>query len=178
MIIEETLHQRLSRAAIADISTVCTGNNEAKATLFSMINHSDDRVAYNALWAFSHLPAADLKWLASRRDILIDSLLATQHVGRQRLLLTLLENIPDTAEVTRTDYLDFCLSNINSTAPYAIRALCLKQSFAVCRHFPELLSELQHEMDMMQYGELSPGLLSALRNVRKKISRLSQARSK
>jgi len=90
-------------------------------------------------------------------------------VGKRRLILTLLEHLSIEKDDIRTDYLDYCLSKINSTEPYAIRALCLKQAYAMCRFYPELLAELKNEVELMQYGELSPGLLSVIRHMRKKI---------
>ena len=62
---------------------------------------------------------------------------------------------------------EFCLSKINSTEPYAIRALCLKQAYAMCRFYPELMAELKNQIELMEYGELSPGLLSVIRRIKK-----------
>ena len=132
---------------------------------------ADDRVGYNALWILTHLPARERKWLEPHRDRLIDLLLADTHVGKQRLLLTLLEHQKVSREDIRTDYLDFCLAHINSAAPYALRAFCLKQAYAQCRHYPELLAELQEEMHLMDYSQLSPGLLSARRIVLRQLKK-------
>lgn len=156
------------RLHTSDIRHICTGcrsvsDDSAKTELFSIISHSGDRIGYNVLWVFTHSPMKDMKWLAPKRDYLIDLLLKTDHVGKKRLILTLFEQLPIKIEDIRTDYLDFCLSKINSTEPYAIRALCLKQSYAMCRFYPELMDELKNEMELMQYGELSPGILSVIR---------------
>lgn len=171
MDLEKKLGDRLH---ISDIRHICAGccgvsDDSVKAELFSMIGHSDDRIGYNALWVFTHFPLEDMKWLASKRDCLIDFLLKTNHVGKRRLILTLLEHLSIEKDDIRTDYLDYCLSKINSTEPYAIRALCLKQAYAMCRFYPELLAELKNEVELMQYGELSPGLLSVIRHLCKKI---------
>lgn len=171
MDLEKKLGDRLH---ISDIRHICAGccgvlDDFGKAELFSMISHSDDRVGYNALWVFTHFPLEDMKWLASKRDCLIDFMLRTGHAGKRRLILTLLEHLSVEKDDIRTDYLDFCLSKINSTESYAIRALCLKQAYAMCRFYPELLAELKNEVELMQYGELSPGLLSVIRHMRKKI---------
>lgn len=160
-----------------DIQAVCThchgeAGNSHKAELYSFISHDNDKTAYNALWIFTHFTPDDKMWLYDKRDNLIDNLIRTKHIGRQRLLLTLLENRPITSEDVRTDYLDFCLEKINSNNPYAIRALCLKQAFAQCRFHPELMVELMAEIELMDYGEMSPGLKSARKNILKKISAL------
>lgn len=160
------------RMRLGDIRALCLecggpGNDRVKEELFTLACNDDDRVAYNALWVFTHFPAEDINWIDTKRDKLIDMLLASAHVGKQRLILTLLEHLVIPKEEIRTDYLDFCLSKINSTDPYAIRALSLKQAFRMCRHYPELLEELRLEIDLMTRGPLSPGLLSALRTVRR-----------
>lgn len=163
MRLAEILSGRLRGEDILRLCADCSGadNDVVKAQLFALINHDDDRVGYNALWVFTHLTADDMKWLQSRRDILIETLLTTSHTGKRRLLLNLLEQQTITEADIRTDYLDFCLSRINSTETYGVRALCLKQAFAMCRFYPELLDELRNEIDLMQYGQLSPGLISA-----------------
>lgn len=148
-------------------------DNSMKEMVFSYAMSPDDRTAYNALWILTHLKRDSLRWLHGKREELINALLHTIHVGRQRLLLSLLEcALPDTEADIRADYLDFCLSKINSTAPYAIRALCIKQAFAQCRFFPELIRELSAEIEMMDYAGLSPGLRSVRKNILRKMSRL------
>lgn len=164
------------RMRLGDIREVCleccgSGNEDSKEELFSLACNEDDRISYNALWVFTHFPAADMRWLSSKRDVLINLLLHTDHVGKQRLILTLLEHQSIPVEKIRTDYLDFCLSKINSAAPYAIRALGLKQAYRMCRHYPDLLTELRLEMDMMTRGPLSPGLRSAIRSVRRQLAK-------
>lgn len=170
----ETLKDRIHPADIHLICRTCSGTDgdSAKEELYALIYHADIRVSYNALWTFTHFSKAELGWLRDRRDELIDLLLTDTHVGKRRLILTLLEHQSICAEDLRTDYLDFCLSKINSTEPYAIRALCLKQAFAQCRLYPELLSELMSEIDLMEYSDMSPGLISARKNVLRQLSRL------
>ena len=141
-------------------------NDRSIETLYNLVADDDDRVAYNALWIFSHLTTEDSRWLLKRRNELIDQLL-----GKKRLILTLLERQPVEKENIRTDYLDFCLSSINSAEPYAIRALCLKQAFAQCRHYPELVQELIACINMMEPFEISPGLRSARNNILKQLAK-------
>ncbi len=169
----DRLSERLHKRDIQDICAACVNesDNSLKEELFSLVRHENDRVGYNALWVFTHFPGDSIKWLEPKHNELIDILLKEEHTGKRRLILTLLERQPVNIEEIRTDYLDFCLSKINSTEPYAIRALSLKQAYAMCRHYPELLEELRLEMDMMTRGELSPGLLSALRHIRRHLTK-------
>ncbi len=167
MNLEETLGKQLSRH---EIERLC--HDVAKADLLSFINHPDDRVAYNALWVFSYFSKGDLKWLRPKYHALVDYVLSTGHVGKQRLLLTVLDRFSISKEDVRTDYLDFCMTAINSNRPCSIRTLCLKQAFAICQFYPELTTELKREIELMSYGELSPGLVSIRKNILKKISKL------
>lgn len=171
---EAALGHRLSLRDIRDLCSACSGvcNNSTKADLFSLIAHPDDKIGYNALRVFTHFSDEDMKWLAPRRNTLIEYVLATKHYGKRRLTLALLEHLHVSIEDVRSDYLDFCLSKINSNEPYGIRVLCLKQSFALCRFYPELIAELKNGIELMECGETSPGLISARKNILKKISKL------
>lgn len=174
MNLEESLRQRMGQRDIRNICSACAGvcNDLVKEELYSWIGHPEDRIGYNALWVFTHFPAEERKWLVAKRDDLIAQLMATGHPGKRRLILMLLEQQPVDEDDVRSDYLDYCLSKINSNEPCGIRVLCLKQAFALCRFYPELMAELKNEMDLMECGALSAGLLSASKNIRNKISRL------
>lgn len=164
------------RITLDDIYEICyltqgDGNFGAKEALYLLVDDEDERVAYNALWVFAHFSLADNEWLYSKRDGLIDRLLACSHAGKCRLLLTLLERQPTTRDDLRVDYLDYCLSKINGAEPYATRALCMKQAYAQCRHFPELMSELAGTLGLLEDARLSPGFRSARRNILKRIAK-------
>lgn len=167
MNLEEKLGERLGIREIRAISDACQGEAgcSLRAGLLALTGHPDDRVGYNALWVLTHLPVKELRTLIPDRDRLVDLLLHSAHTGCRRLLLALLDRMPPDATDVRTDYLDFCLSRINSTEPYGVRALCLKQAFALCRFYPELMGELRNEIDMMEYGTLSPGLLCVRKHI-------------
>lgn len=99
-------------------------------------------------------------------------MLTTPHTGKRRLSLALLEELTVERKDIRADYLDFCLSKINSQEPYGIRALCLKQAFALCRFYPELIAELKNEIELIEFSEPSRGILTTKKNVLRKIAKL------
>lgn len=173
MSLKEDLTDRLGAADIRRICRACGGgcNNRTKEELYALIYDADDRVGYNALWIFTHFSKEDIRWLAPKRNALIDTVLAANHTGKRRLILTLLDRIAISAVDVRTDYLDFCLSKINSSEPYGIRALCMKQAFAQCRYYPELMAELKSELQMTEYDGQSAGVAATRRNILKKIER-------
>lgn len=172
MELETTLKERLNRRDILDLCVACRNapDDGLKSELYSCIFHPDDRVGYNALWAFTHFSPADMEWLVPKRNELVDMVLTTSHTGRRRLMLAFLERLPVGRDDVRSDYLDFCLSKINSQEPYGIRALCIRQAFAQCRFYPELMVELENEIELMEQGTLSPGLAAARRIIRHKIA--------
>lgn len=181
MNVREILNKRIYRRDIDSLCRDCCDSSSPEASkmarklrleMFSLAFNEDERTAYNALWVLASIPVRHRGWLEDRQSDLVDLLLHTRHNGKRRLLLTLLVAMKMKKKDICMDYLDFCLSGINSTEPYAIRALCLKQAFVMCRHFPELLSELMAEIEMMEYGEMSPGLRCARKNVLLKIAEL------
>ena len=175
----QMLADRISTDVIRLICADTSGKDavDRKEKLYSLISDPDDRIAYNALWIFTHFSHHELLWLADRRDTLLDLLLDSCHIGRTRLLLSVIQRLsellPGSEDVSpRTDFLDFCLSNINSTLPYGIRALCMKQAFAICRPYPELMREFMLHLEMLEsFGNMSPGLATARRNILKQITK-------
>lgn len=171
--LREKLARRMHFDDLFEVGYLTQGrrNDALKEELYRLIDDADDRVGYNALWAFSHFTLDDNEWLYAKRDNLIDKLLVETHVGKRRLILTLLERQPARKEDVRADYLDFCLSRICSAEPYAIRALCLKQAYAQCRHYPELMGEFMETIALLDQAELSPGLKSARRIILARIAK-------
>lgn len=146
---------------------------ENRASLWSLAHNCDRRTSANALWVMTHLPASEAEWLHSLQDELIDMLLRETDTGKKRMLLQLLKVQDYEPDNIRTDFLDFCMSKINSECEaYAVRCFCIYTAFRMCRHFPELIAELEQHLDMMSSQSLSPGLKSALRHIRAKISGL------
>ncbi|MDE6418086.1 MAG: hypothetical protein K2K49_02635, partial [Duncaniella sp.] len=112
MIPTERLDTRIHAREIRELVAACADDG-VKEHLFALLASSSERAVYNILWVFTHLPAADRRWLWPRRDILADMLLTATHIGHRRLLLTLLNAIPIDASGLRTDLLDHCLAHIN-----------------------------------------------------------------
>lgn len=164
MKLTERLDTRIHARDIRELAAACA-DDAFKEKLFAHLSSPSERVVYNTLWVFTHLSASDRRWLWPRRDLLADMLLSATHIGQRRLLLTLINAIPITESDLRTDLLDHCLAHINTTEPYAIRALSLKQAWAQCRFHPELIDELRLHIEIMSASDLPPGLRSARRSV-------------
>lgn len=141
--------------------------------LWLLANSDDRRVSVNALWVMTHFPECEQDWLQSHQNDFADMLLIETDTSKRRLLLQLLKTQDFDSETLRSDLLDFCLSKINAECePYAVRCFSLYVAFRMCRHYPELIAELEQYLDLLSTQQLSPGLRSALRQTRTKIARL------
>lgn len=165
--------QRINIQQIKVMAAWASGSRERRSLLWRIAKSEDSRVSANALWVMTHLPKSDADWLTSIRDELIDALLVETEVAKKRMMLQLLREQNYEAEDVRTDLLDYCLSKINSECePYAIRCFCIYIAFKLVRHFPELITELEQHLEMMEFQALSPGLKCALRHTKSKILQL------
>ena len=145
-------------------------NNPRKEELYQLSLDADCTTSFNALYLFTHFDSHDLEWLQDRHGELIDRALCETSQRKLRMLLTLLLKQPFDPTELRTDFLDFCLHRMTeSSHPYAIRALCMKLACKQMTQFPELTDELGMTLQLLDQQELSPGLLSARRQVETKI---------
>lgn len=167
----------LGKIGLNDIPGICfmtqgKENDHRKEKLYQLTFDEDDRVAFNALHALSHFDLANNEWPYSKHDDLIDRVMTEKHVGKCRLMLNLLLRQPFEEDSLRSDFIDFCIAKITACAqPYAIRAYCIKLAYEQMKYYPELLQELKVALDMLEQEVLSPGLLSAKRQIMKKIKR-------
>lgn len=166
------LAKRMSMNDILEICFLTQGeeNNGRKEMLYELTFDEDERVAFNALHVFCQFTPADNEWLFDRHDELIDRVLEEKSVSKLRVMLSLLLRQPFGKDTLRTDFIDFCMSKITAcSCPYAVRAYCIKLAYEQMKFFPELLSELETTLDMLEQEPLSPGLASARRQIMKRI---------
>lgn len=174
MDLEKLLSQRINMPQIRSVVSWVSGSQRNLSQLWRLAGSDDRLTSVNALWVMTHLPAADSEWLQSLRDSLTDMLLGESDTSKKRMLLQLLKHRKYEPEDVRTDLLDYCMSKINSECePYAIKAFCIYTAYKLCRHYPELMAELEQHLDMMQYQTLSPGLKSAFRKTKSDIAKLT-----
>lgn len=174
MNLKERLSAQLSKTDIIGIAELMR-DNSMKEELYRLTLDEDNRVAIQALWVMRHFDDNNNKWIVSKHDELIDRVMAEDSTAKRRLMLGLLSRLPFNEENVRADFLDFCLANITACAqPYAVRAQCIKLAYGQCRFFPELLDELKATLDMLAQEQLSPGLMSAKRQVMRKLKWLQK----
>ena len=170
-------NQLINRLSVNDIYSLCLQtqdkeNNCLKEELYQLTFDENDRVSFNALWALTHFDEANNPWLFLKHDELIDRVLVEKNETRRRLMLHLLLRQPFEEESLRSDFIDFCIAKITACSqPYAIRCYCMKLAYEQMKYYPELLEELRMALDMLEQEVLSPGMLSAKRQIMKKIKR-------
>lgn len=172
MDVERILSDKINIPDIKRIASWASKSRENRERLWALVHSPDRRTSVNALWTMTHFPSAESGWLHTLRNEMIDMLLAETDAGKKRMLLQILRDQDYNPDDIRTDFLDFCMTKINSECePYAVRCFSIYTAFKMCLHYPELIAELEQRLDMMQFQPLSPGLRSALRQTRTKISK-------
>lgn len=167
------LNRRIWKAEIGAVVDWAGKSKSNRETIFDFAMSGADLSQRNALWCLTHLSRTHTEWLQTKQRALIDRLLGETRTDCRRMLLQLLREQSFEKKSLPTDLLDFCLAKINSECePYAIRAFSLYCSFKLCRHYPELIAELEQYLQLLELQPLSPGLKSALRTTRRNIARL------
>ncbi|MDE6648738.1 MAG: hypothetical protein K2K45_02285 [Muribaculaceae bacterium] len=147
---------------------------ENRNRLFELAFCDSGKISDNALWCITHLKNSDAVWLQSLQDFFIDTLLKENTTARRRMLFQILRDQEYHADCIRVDFLDYCMSNINSECEsYAIRCFSLYIAIKICRHYPELLAELKERIGLLSHEPLSPGMRCAVRKVSDEIRALS-----
>lgn len=170
------LNGRLGKRDLQEVAEWASKSYANREKLFTIAFLDDGKISSNAIWCLTHLRKSDAEWLQYKQDYLIDALLSEKDTAKKRMLLQLLREQKYTPDNIRVDFLDFCLTKINSECePYAIRCFSLYISIKMCRYFPELISELEECINMLSREPLSPGMKCAVRKVSAEIRSLSKA---
>lgn len=178
MNLQSFLSQKLNMSEVHIAVTWTQEDPSNREELWRLACTDNRRVSVNALWVMTHLSDAEKVWLQSHQKDFADMLIVETDTSKRRLLLQLLKAQDFDPVCLRSDLLDFCLSKINAECePYAVRCFSLYVAFRMCRHYPELIAELEQYLDLLSQQQLSPGLRSSLRQTRTWIARLNRSRS-
>ena len=168
-------HYHLSLSEIKRLCNQAEADVDTRQQLINAAFSADTRTATNALWAFTHFDDDHIALLADIRPQLIHLAMTAKLPALRRLPLNIILRLPQVDDETDVEFINFCIARITSaTEPYAIRALCMKLAFKLCRHYPDLLNELNLTLDSLDSEPPSPGLYSALRQMRKAISKITK----
>lgn len=164
------LSGRIYKSDIKSIVSWAIESQDNKECLLQLALSDVDRVSVNALWSISNLPKSEATWLQSMQNDLINRLLIERHSSKKRILFQILRQQTYKKDSIRTDFLDYCLTKINSECEsYAIRSFSIYCAFKMCKFYPELIAELEEHLRMLSAQSLSPGLQCALKTTMKNI---------
>ena len=165
---------RIGKKVLREIAEWASDSMENRNLLLELAFSSQGKCSDNALWCLTHLTKKNADWFQTLQDFFIDSLIKEKKSARRRMLLQILREQEFHADSIRVDFLDHCLSNINSECEaYAVRCYSLYIALSICRHYPELLAELKERIALLSREPLSPGMRCAVRKATEEIRALS-----
>ena len=160
------LSQRIGIDGVNEILNLTHNSDTRKQELYNLVIAEDEAIGYHAAWIFTHFSSQDNEWLYSKQDQLINEVLVCKHGGKRRVMLNLLYRQPF-PNPPRVDFLDFCLERMMSGEELpAVKSLCMKIAYELCRSIPELIQELKTMLAMME-GDLVPSIQAVRKNILK-----------
>ena len=157
------LHKASVDAIVGDI---LTGGTDI-STLWEITCGDDPRLAWHAVWVMEVLCKKDRKRLLPYRREIVEKILANRgEEGELRLWLNIsLMLLPEMEEID-VDLLNFTLDNIcNMRLAVAVRAVCIKIAYQLCKREPDLLKELQAVLSMLDLKEEQAAIKCVVRKV-------------
>ncbi len=157
------LHKSSVDAIVGDI---LVGGTDI-STLWEITCGDDPRLAWHAVWVMEVLCKKERSMLLPYRREIVEKILANRgEEGELRLWLNIsLMLLPEMEEID-VDLLNFTLDNIcNMRLPVAVRAVCIKIAYQLCRREPDLLKELQAVLSMLDLKEEQAAIKCVVKKV-------------
>ena len=124
--IEASLARKINVPEVRSLAVWAAETSDNRLRLWNLAKSDDRRVSVNALWVMTHLAQSEPEWAASLQDELIDMVVVESDMAKKRMLLQILKCQEFDMENIRTDFLDWCLSKINSECePCAVRTFSI-----------------------------------------------------
>lgn len=159
----KSLHKSSVDAIVGDI---LVGGTDI-STLWEITCGDDPRLAWHAVWVMEVLCKKERSMLLPYRREIVEKILANRgEEGELRLWLNIsLMLLPEVKEID-VDLLNFTLDNIcNMRLPVAVRAVCIKIAYQLCRREPDLLKELQAVLSMLDLKEEQAAIKCVVKKV-------------
>ncbi len=157
------LHKSSVDAIVGDI---LVGGTDI-STLWEITCGDDPRLAWHAVWVMEVLCKKERSMLLPYRREIVEKILANRgEEGELRLWLNIsLMLLPEMEEID-VDLLNFTLDNIcNMRLPVAVRAVCIKIAYQLCKREPDLLKELQAVLSMLDLKEEQAAIKCVMKKV-------------
>ena len=137
------------------------------STLWEITCGDDPRLAWHAVWVMEVLCKKERSMLLPYRREIVEKILANRgEEGELRLWLNIsLMLLPEVKEID-VDLLNFTLDNIcNMRLAVAVRAVCIKIAYQLCKREPDLLKELQAVLSMLDLKEEQAAIKCVVKKV-------------
>lgn len=157
------LHKSSVDAIVGDI---LVGGTDI-STLWEITCGDDPRLVWHAVWVMEVLCKKERSLLLPYRRRIVEKILANRgEEGELRLWLNIsLMLLPEVKEID-VDLLNFTLDNIcNMRLPVAVRAVCIKIAYQLCKREPDLLKELQAVLSMLDLKEEQAAIKCVVKKV-------------
>lgn len=157
------LHKSSVDAIVGDI---LVGGTDI-STLWEITCGDDPRLAWHAVWVMEVLCKKERSMLLPYRREIVEKILANRgEEGELRLWLNIsLMLLPEVKEID-VDLLNFTLDNIcNMRLAVAVRAVCIKIAYQLCKREPDLLKELQAVLSMLDLKEEQAAIKCVVKKV-------------
>lgn len=139
--------------------------------MYRLMSDEKQSVAWRATWVCEKLSEIHPAWFIPLYDDLVYRLSDCKHQGSKRLLLSILYNLPVTAPVS-VELLNYSLDHMLSLQEsIGVQSLSIRMAYRLCKHEPELLSELKLILEHANTEFYSTGVKTAIRNILKKIKK-------
>lgn len=159
----KSLHKSSVDAIVGDI---LVGGTDI-STLWEITCGDDPRLAWHAVWVMEVLCKKERSMLLPYRREIVEKILANRgEEGELRLWLNIsLMLLPEVKEID-VDLLNFTLDNIcNMRLAVAVRAVCIKIAYQLCKREPDLLKELQAVLSMLDLKEEQAAIKCVVKKV-------------
>lgn len=167
----ELLGGKIGKANIDQIVAHVNQYPDRLEQLYRLTFDEDQYISWRSLWACEKIAEQHPDWFIPRQPELIDRLLTLSHNGKKRLLLSILYDLP-LPEPYSVPFLDYVLEHMLDPKETAgVQSLCIKHAYRLCKVDVDLLSELQTYLEDADLLSYSPGVRTAIRNIKKQLNR-------
>lgn len=161
---DNRLHKNAVDAIVGDI---LAGDVDI-AVLWDLTSSDNPRLAWHTVWVLEALCKKDRKQLLPYQRRVVEKVLTSnQESGELRLWLNIsLMLLPESKDID-VDLLNFSLDNIcNMRMAVAMRAVCIKIAYQLCKREPELLKELQAVVSMLDLKDEQAAIKSVVKKIK------------
>ena len=164
----ELLSQRCSRTD-AQLILQQLRHKKSLVAFSNYLFDNDNKVNRNAAWILTQATDNELLQLLPLYDKLADLALQTPNTALKRLTLNILQRMPVTPELLRTDFLNFCLEHMTMPRETAgVQALCMKIAHQLCQFHPDLQHEFRCIVESMEACYYTPAVNCVRQKILKK----------